>query len=58
MRVDVRMAEQRVVVEVHLGVERHDVASACHDQRIDLNHAGVQLVEGLIQALQQLDGGP
>ena len=32
----VRVAEQGVVVEGHLGVEREQLARAGHDQRIDL----------------------
>jgi hypothetical protein len=35
------MAEERVVVEVDLGVERLDVAVARQDQRIDLGERGI-----------------
>ena len=43
---DVLVAEQRVVVEVHLGIERDDVARAGDDQRIDLDQRAVELGEG------------
>jgi hypothetical protein len=35
------VAEERVVVEVHLGVERHHVAVAGDHQRVDLRERGV-----------------
>ena len=51
---DVRMAEQRVAVEVELRVERDHLAVAGEDQRIDLGERRVGLVEHLVQALEQL----
>ena len=42
-----------VVVEVHLGVERDHVASAGHDQRIDLDQRAVELGKGPVEAAQQ-----
>ena len=38
-----RLAVERVAVEVHLGVERDQLAVLGHDQRIDLDQAGVEL---------------
>src|SRR5690625_3081717 len=45
---DVRMAEQRAVVEAHLGVERDHPAATGDNQRIDLQQGDVELGEGLI----------
>ena len=47
---DVLVPVERVVVEVHLGVQGHDVARAGHDQRIDLHQAGVEIDEGVVQS--------
>ena len=46
---DVLVAEQGVVVEVHLGVEGDDVTRAGHDQRVDLDDRGVEVDEGLVR---------
>ena len=43
------MAEQGVVVEGHLGVQRHHVALGRHDQRVDLGQAAVLVQEDLAQ---------
>ena len=43
------MAEQRVVVEGHLGIQRHDVARAGDDQRVDLDDGAVEFDEGTVQ---------
>ena len=51
------MAEQRVVVEGHLGVERHDVAGAGDDQRVDLDDGAVELDEGAIERGDELGEG-
>jgi hypothetical protein len=40
---DLGMAEEGVVVERHLGVERQDLAGRRRDERIDLDHRGVGL---------------
>ncbi|MNC87936.1 hypothetical protein D3C83_37130 [compost metagenome] len=48
------MAEQRVVVEVHLGIERHHLLVAGNDQRVDFRERCVGVVEGLIQCLQEI----
>ena len=50
---DVGMTEQRVVVEIHLGVERDHVAAASQNQRIDFGERRVGLVERFIKALQR-----
>ena len=47
------MAEQRVVVEGHLGVEHPQVAVLHDDQRIDLEQAHVLLDEGLVERREQ-----
>jgi hypothetical protein len=52
-RLQVGVPVQRVVVEVDLPVERHQVAVAGHDQRVDLDQAGVLLMEQPGQAEQQ-----
>jgi hypothetical protein len=51
---DVRMAEQRVAVEGHLGVENAQVTVLHHDQRVDFQKAHVLLDEGLVQDREQL----
>ena len=43
------MAEQRVVVEIHLGVEGDHGALLGDDQRVDLGERGVELGEGLVE---------
>ena len=48
------MAEQAVVVEIELGVQRDHATVAGDDQRIDLGERRVGLVECTIQALQHL----
>ena len=40
------VAEERVVVEVHLGVEHAQLAGLGDDQRVDLEQAHVLLDEG------------
>ncbi len=52
-RDDVLVAEERVVVEVDLGVEGQHAAVARHDQRIDLGERGVGLPEGPVEPLQK-----
>ena len=47
---DVRMAVERVVVEVHLRVERQQAPVFGHDQRIDLDERGVGALERLVDA--------
>ena len=54
---DVLVAEQRVVVEVHLGVERDDVAGAGDHQRVDLDQRGVEIGERLVEGEHELDAG-
>ena len=48
-RGQVRMAEQRVVVEADLGVEAEELAVLGDDQRIDLEQAHVALDKGLVE---------
>ena len=47
------MAEQRVVVERHLGVEHAQPAVLHDDQRVDLEQAHVLLDEGLVERREQ-----
>ena len=49
----VRMAEQRVVVERDLGVERRDLAVGGDDQRVDLDERRVLGDEGVVELAQQ-----
>ena len=51
---DVGVAEERVVVEVHLRVEREQVAVFGDDQRIDLEQRGVGGDERLVERGHQL----
>ena len=53
----VLVAEQGVVVEVHLGVERDHLAAAGHHQRVDFDDAGVELGEGPVHGGDELDAG-
>ena len=53
-RDDLGMAEERVVVEVELRVERHDAAVAGDDERVDLDERAVALVEALVERLEEL----
>ncbi len=46
------MAEQRVIVEIHLGVERDHVAAVGKNQRIDLGERCIGFVECLVEPLQ------
>src|SRR3546814_12245933 len=48
------VAKQRVVVEVHLGVERDDVAGTGHHQRVDLHDRGIERQEGLVHGSNEL----
>ena len=50
------MTVQRVVVEVHLRVERNHTPVAGHHERIDLDEACVEICERLVHCRQQLDG--
>ena len=52
------MAKQRVIVEVHLGIERHHVARCRHHQRIDLGHGRIEIDEGAIEPGDELDRRP
>ncbi len=52
------MAEQRIVVEAHLGIQRHHVAAwfgagAGHHQRIDFDDRAVERGEGRIERLHE-----
>ena len=40
-RLDVGVPVERVVVEIHLGIEREQAAVVGHDERIDLDERGV-----------------
>ena len=51
---DVAPAEQRVVVEGHLRVERQDLVVLGHDQRIDLEHRRVAIAKSAIGAENRL----
>ncbi len=51
---DILVAEQRVVVEIDLGIERQHIAGAGDDQRVDLDDRGVKLLERMRQRLDEL----
>ncbi len=57
-RDDLWVAEQRVVVEIELGVEREHASIAGENQRVDLGQRGIALVEGAIQARARSAGPP
>ncbi len=48
------MAEQRVAVEAHLGVEHQQLAVFGLDQRVDLQHLAIEVHEGSVKLLGQL----
>ena len=48
------MAVERVVVEVHLRVERQQIAARGDDERVDLEHRRVGAPERVVQGVQQL----
>ena len=49
------MAEERVVVEVDLGVEGEELVVLGGDEGIDLEQRGVGFDEGLVEALEERD---
>ena len=49
-----RMAEQGVVIEVDLRVERKDIATCCHCKRVDLGQRGVAADKRRIQPPYEL----
>src|ERR1700691_2243844 len=49
------MAEERVVVEVDLGVEREELVVLCGDEGIDLEERRIGVDEGAIEALEEAD---
>jgi len=53
---EVRVPCERVVVEVHLRVEREHVAVGRGDERVDLDEARIGGLEGLVDAEHQLRG--
>ena len=54
-RRDVRMAEERVVVEIDLGVEAEELAVFRDDQRIDLEQAHVLRDERCVERADERD---
>jgi anthranilate phosphoribosyltransferase len=50
------VAEERVVVEGHLGVERDELAVACNDAWIDLEHGRIGVDKRAIERLQKRYG--
>jgi hypothetical protein len=60
-RLDFRVAVERVVVEVELGVERVNVVVGGDDDRVDLDHRAIavdeQFVERVEQAAELAGGG-
>jgi hypothetical protein len=47
------VAEERVVVEIDLGIQADDVVILRHDQRIDLEQAHILGEEGIVKQLDQ-----
>ncbi len=52
-RLELLVPLERVVVEIHLGIERDHLARAGHDQRVDLDQRAVELGEGLVEITEQ-----
>ena len=50
------MAEERVVVEIELGVEREQPTVGARDERIDFDQRSIGLEKGTVQASKELDG--
>jgi hypothetical protein len=53
---DVRPAKERVVVELHLGVERQDAPVDGDGERVDLDHGGIQITKGTVGAQYRASG--
>src|SRR5688572_20076265 len=53
----VLVAVERVVVEVHLGIERDHVAGTGHHQRVDLDDRAIELDERLVHRRHELHAG-
>ena len=53
-RLDIRMTEQRVVLEADLRVEADKGIFLGHDKRVDLDQARVLLDEDVVERLDQL----
>ena len=51
------MPEECVVVEGHLRVERKELVVLGGDERVDFQQRCVRFDEGLVEALQEGDGG-
>ena len=56
-RLDLRMAEERIVIEGHLRVERKQLVILGGDERIDLQQRSIGFGKGLVQALEELHCG-
>src|ERR1035441_10017604 len=54
---DLGVAEEGIVVEGDLGVEREELVVFGGDEGIDLDQRGVGLDEGFVEALEECDGG-
>ena len=54
-RHDVLLAVHRVAVEAHLGVEADQFAGLGDDQRVDLEHLAVALVEQAVEPVHEVD---
>ena len=54
---DVRVPEERVIIERHLRVECDDAIVGGQNQRIDLDHRAVAVEEQLVECLEQLGEG-
>ena len=52
------VAEERVVVEVDLGVEGDELARLRHQERVDLDERGVDALEGTEEGRHERDGLP
>src|SRR5690606_9024404 len=54
-RHDVGVAEQRVAVEIELGVQGDDIALAVAVQRVDLDQGGIRLHVALVELLEDVN---
>ncbi len=57
-RENILLAKKRVAVEIHLGIQRHDLAVRRDDQRIDFRQRSVALFESAIKPLHDASHFP
>src|SRR2546423_15611529 len=51
------MTKERIIVEVHFGIEREKPSVSSRNEGIDLNQRGVRIQESLVETGQEVHGG-